>query len=865
MANYKIPPHSDEAEKSVLGAILIDKDAIVEVAEAVKSEMFYNENHGLIFAAMIALYENRDPIDVVTVSDKLKKDKSLTRVGGMTYLSELTNVVPTSANVVKYAALVKETYIKRMMISAAATLGELAFDESNELAEMLDSAEKAVFALSQKNIKRSFIPIKEALAESFDRLDELQKLEGGLRGVPTGFGDLDDVLVGLQDSNLIILAARPGVGKTALATNIAQYVAVEKKIPVGIFSLEMSNLELVDRMLVGQAGIDAWKMKTGNLKPDDFEKLSEAMGILADSPLFIDDTPGQSILQMRTKARRLHSEVGLKLLVVDYLQLVIGDGKYDSRVQEVGAISQGLKNLARELRIPVIALSQLSRAVESRGEKIPQLSDLRESGCLMGDTLITRRDTGERVAIEKLVGQTNVPVWAMDSSLRLVPAVFSRVFPSGIKQVYELKLRSGRIIRASGNHPFYKVSGWTRLDKLTRGDRIGVAREIPVETRGVHGQISDDRLIVLAHLIGDGCYLSRQPLHYTNSEPELIEEVRRAAVAEFAVTPRIVAQKSWYHLYLAATTKLARGKRNPIVQWLDEDLSVFDQHSREKRVPEMVFVQTKEKIALFLKHLWATDGCVFVNSRLKGPRVRLYYASGSRLLIEQVAHLLLRLGIISRVTKSSKAGYGDIYQVVIQGKTEQVKFLKIVGGVGLRRGRVEMALEELDKLERNPNLDVIPKDIWSDIEGARIKLDLSTREFHKRMGWAYSGTQRHNNGLSRERLTKVSQVLPLKKFSDLAGSDLFWDEVAEINALGEAEVFDATVPKYASFVANDIVVHNSIEQDADVVMFLFKPDDNNLEQYKLNIAKHRNGPLSSVDLRFKGEKIKFFGVDRGRA
>lgn len=386
MASLKIPPHSDEAEKSVLGAILIDKDAIVEVAEAVKSEMFYNENHGLIYAAMIALYENRDPIDLITVADKLKKDKGLTRVGGMAYLSELTNVVPTSANVVKYAALVKETYIKRQMISAAATLGELAFDDSNELATILDTAEKAVFSLSQKNIKRSFIPIKEALAESFDRLDELQKMEGGLRGVPTGFNDLDDVLAGLQDSNLIILAARPGVGKTALATNIAQYAAVEKKIPVGIFSLEMSNLELINRMLVGQAGIDAWKMKTGNLKPDDFEKLSEAMGILADSPLFIDDTPGQTILQMRTKARRLHSEVGIKLLVVDYLQLVVGDGKYENRVQEVGAISQGLKNLARELRIPVLALSQLSRAIENRGGKIPQLSDLRESGSIEQDS-----------------------------------------------------------------------------------------------------------------------------------------------------------------------------------------------------------------------------------------------------------------------------------------------------------------------------------------------------------------------------------------------------------------------------------------------------------------------------------------------
>jgi len=381
----RIPPHSEEAEKSVLGALLIDKDAIVDVAESITAEMFYHDRHGMIYDAMVALYENRDPIDVVTVADKLKANNRLSKIGGIAYLSELTNEVPVASNVVKYASIVKETFIKRQMISAAATMGELAFDEGMALESILDRAEQAVYSLSQKNVKKSFVPIKEALAESFDRLDELQKLDGGLRGVPTGFSDLDDILVGLQDSNLLILAARPGVGKTALATNIAQFAAVEKKIPVGIFSLEMSSLELVDRMLVGQAGIDAWKMKTGNLKAEDVDKLSEAMGVLADSPLFIDDTPGQSILQMRTKARRLHSEVGLKLLVVDYLQLVVGDGRYESRVQEVGAISQGLKNLARELRIPVLALSQLSRAVESRGEKIPQLSDLRESGSIEQD------------------------------------------------------------------------------------------------------------------------------------------------------------------------------------------------------------------------------------------------------------------------------------------------------------------------------------------------------------------------------------------------------------------------------------------------------------------------------------------------
>jgi len=385
MPNTRIPPHSDEAEKSILGAILIDKDAIVDTAVVLRPEMFYNDNNGSIFDAMVSLYESRDPIDVLTVADWLKKKKLLDRVGGKSYLSELSNEVPVASHVNKYAQIVRETYIKRLLISAGASMGEMGFDEGKPLSEILDKAEQQIYSLSQTHVRRSFVPIKDALAESFDRLDSLQNSQDGLRGVPTGFSDLDRMLAGMQDSNLLILASRPGIGKTALATNIAQFVAVEKKIPVGYFALEMSNLEMVDRMLVSQANIDAWKLKTGNLKDDDFARLSEGMGVLAESPLYIDDTPGQSILELRTKARRLHSQVGVKLLIVDYLQLCIGDKNYDSRVQEVGAISQGLKNLARELKIPVLALSQLNRGLESRTDKTPQLADLRESGSIEQD------------------------------------------------------------------------------------------------------------------------------------------------------------------------------------------------------------------------------------------------------------------------------------------------------------------------------------------------------------------------------------------------------------------------------------------------------------------------------------------------
>lgn len=385
MAESKIPPHSDEAEKSVLGSILMSKDAMIEVAERLRSDMFYLDSHENIYEAMQVLYENRDPIDVVTVTDWLKKRKKLKKSGGGAYLAELVEAVPTAAHVAGYAKIVRDLSIKRQMITAASDLVELAFDEANETAEVLDKAEQTIFALSQRNVKKGFMHIKDALNESFDRLDELHKAAGGIRGVPTGFKDLDSALSGMQESNLLILAARPGMGKTSLALNILRNVSVQHKIPVGMFSLEMSNLELVDRMLVAQANIDAWKMKTGNLKEDEFTRLSEAMGILADSPMYIDDTPGISILEMRTKARRLQVEHGVKLIVVDYLQLATGSGKYESRVTEVGSISQGLKNLARELKIPVLALAQLSRAIEQRGSKVPQLSDLRESGSIEQD------------------------------------------------------------------------------------------------------------------------------------------------------------------------------------------------------------------------------------------------------------------------------------------------------------------------------------------------------------------------------------------------------------------------------------------------------------------------------------------------
>lgn len=380
----RIPPHSAEAEESVLGALLLDRDAIIAVAEFLRPEDFYDDRHREIFECCIELYEERTPIDVLTVSERLKKKKVLKSIGGSSYLAELTNKVPTAAHVEHYGKIVRSSATKRMLMMAASKLVDFSLDDSLAADELLDKAESEIFSITQKSIAKAFTPVKTALAESFDRLDELHKQGEGLRGVPTGFKDLDDALAGMQKSNLIVLAARPGVGKTSLALNIAQNVGIKYKRPIGFFSLEMSREELVDRLLVAQANIDAWKLKTGKLSEDDFTKLSNAMGELAEAPIYIDDTPALSILEMRTKARRLQVESGVDLIVVDYLQLA-RSRQLENRVQEVSEISQGLKNLARELKVPVIAISQLSRAVEQRGGNKPQLSDLRESGSIEQD------------------------------------------------------------------------------------------------------------------------------------------------------------------------------------------------------------------------------------------------------------------------------------------------------------------------------------------------------------------------------------------------------------------------------------------------------------------------------------------------
>jgi len=383
----KIPPQNIDAEKSLLGAVLIDEETLADISEHVTIKDFYEKRHSIIYGGMMSLYEKHNPVDLLTLTDELKRKKELDIVGGSAYLTELTNYVPTSAHAEAYAELVAQKAVRRRLIKASGDISELGYNEETTTEELLEKAEAELFSVSDQSLKQDLVSIESILTESFDRMEELHRNKGTLRGVRTGYRDLDNMTAGLQRSDLVILASRPAMGKTTLVTNLAYNVATIAKQPVLFFSLEMSKEQLVDRMLADASGVDAWNIRTGNLSDDDFSKLSEAMGELAEAPIYIDDTPGLSVLEMRTKARRANHEHPLGLVIIDYLQLMQGSGRnsIDNRVQVVGEISRGLKLIARELNVPVIALSQLSRSVESRSPQIPQLADLRESGSIEQD------------------------------------------------------------------------------------------------------------------------------------------------------------------------------------------------------------------------------------------------------------------------------------------------------------------------------------------------------------------------------------------------------------------------------------------------------------------------------------------------
>lgn len=658
----RIPPHNLEAEQSVLGAILLDSDVLDELEGLLPSpEAFYAEAHRKIYAAMQTLRSQGKPVDLVTLAEELSRRGELEALGGVSYLVQLSEATPTAAYAEHYARIVAEKWTLRKLIQAAGEAMRLAYEEAGSLDEILDTAGKKILEVALTQTETEARSIRELVHETFEHIEALFQNKGEVSGVRTGFKELDQLIGTLAPGSLNIIAARPAMGKTAFALTIAQHAALKEGIGVGIYSLEMPASQLTLRLMCSEARIDMNRVRLGQLTDRDFSRLVDVAGRLSEAPIYIDDTPDLTLMELRARARRLRSQYEVGLLIIDYLQLMSGPGagkQGENRQQEIAAISRGLKALARELNVPVIALSQLSRAVEARPNKRPMLSDLRESGCLAGDTLVQLAD-GSRKPIRDLVGRSGFHVLALnEATMKLEAAMVSRAFATGVKPVFALTTQLGRQIRATANHKFLTSKGWKRLDELRPGDWVALPRRLDVATQQTLG---DEELALLGHLIGDGCAL---------------------------------------------------------------------------------------------------------------PRHTLQQASG-----------------------------------------------------------------------------------------------LSQRELYRAVGMAYAGSTLFRQNLSRDRALRMAHAVKSVALSQMASSDVYWDKVASIQPDGIEEVFDLTVPGLHNFIANNIVVHNSIEQDADLVMFIYRDEYYNPHSEKAGIAeiivgKQRNGPTGTVELQFHAAHVRFNDLAR---
>ncbi|MEG5162484.1 replicative DNA helicase [Microcoleus sp. AT3-A2] len=856
-------PTNIEAEEAILGGILIDPEAISRIAELLRPEFFAITAHQVIYRSALGLFLQGQPTDLMTVTTALTDRNQLEQVGGLTKLAQLVDRTVSAVNIDQYAVLVEDKYQRRKLIEAGNNIVQLGYETATPLETVLDRAEQEIFSITQERPQQDLVSIGETLNQTFQDLEN--RNEGlTLPGIPCGFYDLDAMTGGFQRSDLIIVAARPAMGKTAFCTNIAHHIAAgQQKLPVAVFSLEMSKEQLVQRILSSEAKIESNRLRSGRISQNEWEPISTAIGNLSELPLFIDDTPNITVTEIRSKVRRLQAEQGgtLGLVLLDYLQLM--EGTSDNRVQELSRITRSLKGLARELNVPIIALSQLSRGVEARTNKRPMMSDLRESGCLTGDSLVMLADTGVRVPIRELVGKSGFTVWALnEATMQLEKAVVSNAFATGVKPVLRLQTRLGRAIRATGNHKFLTIHGWRRLDELKIGDRIALPRYV---SSSFIQSMDNAEIALLGHMIGDGCTLPRHVIQYTTREEDLANTVANLAIELFGerIIPRICKERDWYQVYLPAAYHLTHNVRNPVTEWL-EALGVFGLRSHQKFVPNQIFEQPQEAIALFLRHLWCTDGCI-KTGRGKCHYPSVYYASSSEKLARDVQSLLLRLGINARLFLSRQPGKGrDQHQVWVTGRPDLDKFIHLIGAVGNYKQQALTEIAEYIELRSsNTNRDVIPRDVWKMYAvPAMQQFGLTTRQMQAQLGNLYCGTTLYKHNLGRERAFRLATIVKSDELALLSKSDIYWDEIASIEVDGEAEVYDLTVPALHNFVANDIIVHNSIEQDADLVIMLYRdeyynPDSPDRGIAEVIITKHRNGPTGIIKLLFDAQYTCF--------
>ena len=646
---------------------------------------------------------------------------------------------------------------------------------------------------------------------------------------------------------------------STLALDFARAAAIRHSMATVLFSLEMGRNEITMRLLSAEARVPLQTMRTGQMNDDDWARLARRMSEVADAPLFIDDSPNMSMMEIRAKCRRLKQRHDLKFVIVDYLQLMSSPKRVENRQQEVSELSRSLKLLAKELELPVVALSQLNRGSEQRTDKRPMLSDLRESGCLTAGTRILRADTGSEITLGDLLasGARNVPVWSLDERLRLVPQTMTHAFPSGVKEVFRVRLTSGREVEATANHPFLTLDGWRPLGDLEPGSRVAVPRQMPEPLQTE--EMPEPELVMLAHLLGDGSFVRNRPIRYASTD-----EANLTAVTDAARHFGITAVRDFYQaarctsLRLPAPYHLTHGVRNPIAAWL-ESMGLFGLRSHEKFIPSRIFSLPRNQLALFLRHLWATDGSITV---AKSGAVRVYYGSTSERLARELQILLLRFRITARLRAVGNVYGHPQWTLDVTGVTDQRRFLDEIGAHGERGQAAIAALERLDAMTAAGRFDTIPSGVWERVENVMKERSLTLPRIQAAIGSRSRGDLNAKISPTRTRIGRIAQILDDAELEMLATNDVLWDTIASIENIGHQAVYDATVLETHNFVANGINIHNSIEQDSDVVILLHREDQYEKESPRageadLIVAKHRNGPTATVTVAFQGHYSRF--------
>lgn len=1174
IATERTPPHSDEAEISVLGGMLLEETAVDRAMEFLGEDDFYHPAHRLIYAAIGRLRDQGHTPDALAVREELKRRDQLDEAGGAEYLAKIVDIVPTAANVSYHAKIVLDAAVKRRLIRTGTEIVTESYDAAEDSDQLLNRAEERIFRLSEHRFKKSFTPINELLQRAVVELESLAARKEHITGVPTGYHDLDDITAGLQLADLIIVAARPSVGKclaadseivlsdgtlrtieeivhdrdadlltlvadwtfgwtkpsdfvddgvkptfrvrtatgrvvettwshpfrtrdgweplanlsvgdrvavpreipfsgretvsdaeidrladvvsdrspsngldlepggvgvecrlpkldvagwdsdaeevapnetavengvepsipetvfrcsrrplarflgrllespgagsscwrlttteriarqvqhlltrlgvvahvsedskaagswslevvdprsirvldrwtgrvvdgsspsgethsatshvfwdqivsidyvgekqvydltipkthnfvandvcvhnTSLATCMAANAAILNDLPVAIFSLEMSTEQLVQRLISMESMVSLKDLRTGNASSEQWKRVADACDRLRRAAIYIDDTGLLTPMEMRAKARRLKQQRDIGMVIVDYLQLMETGFRSENRQQEITEISRSLKALAKELNIPVVALSQLSRAPEQRTNARPRLSDLRE--CVTGDTIVLLAD-GSRTPIRELVG-TEPEVLAIDEASRVVRARAEKVWRVGARPVFDVKLASGRSIRATAQHRLLTGSGWQRVEDLEPGARLALARSLPEPATPV--EWPDDRVALLGQLIGDGSYLIGQPMRYTTGSEANSELVARACREEFgAEIRRYEGPGAWHQLLISGNGN--RWHPAGVNAWLRK-LGVFGQRSAEKRIPRSAFRLSDSQVALLLRHLWATDGTISPRRNGRGSH-GVFFSTSSRGLAFDVAALLARVGVRARIRRLEQASGNPLFTTVVSGADQLLRFLDRVGAFGPRVEPARELRELVTQTTPNTNVDTLPRAVFSRVRKTMQAQGLTQRAMAAARGTSYGGSSHFRFAPSRG-LSEYAEILDDDILREQASSDLFWDRVVEILPAGEEEVFDLTVPGPSNWLADGIVSHNSgaIEQDADLVLFLYrekpKEGEENPQERSIGtvteiiVGKNRNGPIGTVELVFLEPYMRFEDLDRHRS